>query len=68
MFENYRIIEDCCYPRTLIALATALDMQVEELGRGGITIPGYNAAMSQRAPLPQGHPTDNDLARCAIRS
>ena len=34
MFEDYRIIEDCCYPRTLIALATALDMRVGELVGG----------------------------------
>ena len=34
MFEKYRIIEDCCYPRTLISLAAALDMRVEELVGG----------------------------------
>lgn len=37
MFENYRIIEDCCYPRTLIALATALDMRVEDLVEESLT-------------------------------
>lgn len=53
------------YLRNLVALATVLDMRVEELVGG---VPGYHASMSQRAPLPQGHPTDNDLARCVIRS
>ena len=53
------------YLRTLIALATALDIQVEELAGG---VPDYHAAMSQHAALPQGHPTSNDLARCTIRS
>ena len=37
MFEDYRIIEDCCYPRTLIALATALDMRVEDLVEESLT-------------------------------
>ena len=53
------------YLRALIALATALDMQVEELAGG---VPDYHAAMSQHAALPQGHPTSNDLAQCTIRS
>lgn len=53
------------YLRNLVALATVLDMRVEELVGG---VPGYHASMSQRAALPQGHPTNNNLARCAIQS
>ena len=39
-------------------------MRAEELMPGaGTTTLSYDAAMNQRAPLPQGHPTDTDLAR-----
>ena len=42
----------------------------ERVGGGGgeEQINVYEAAMSQHAPLPQGDPTDNDLARHTNRS